>query len=304
MNAAQRMPKPGGRRLKNWGFWVYVAPAILLFGVFKLWPIIHGLFLSFFKWNFITDMEFVGFSNYAAMFSKPVFWKGLTNTLLYIAGLFPFFIVLPLCLALMLLNVRARFAQNTYKTLYFIPTVLAFSIICYVWMWMFNPEFGLLNNFLRLFGHPGFSWLSDKRTAMPSVILVSGWKHLGSHMILFMAGLVNISREYVEAARIDGASAWQTFWRIKWPLLGPTMVYMVITSVIFSAERAFTAINILTGGGPANTTTNLSNVIYEFAFRFFNIGMASAISIFTSVFFFALTIVMMKTTGGYSYYEN
>ncbi len=303
MHAADRL-RPSGRRLKNWGFGVYVLPALCLFGIFKLWPIVHGFFLSFYQWNFVGEMRYVGLDNYAAMFAKPVFQRGVVNTLLYIAGLFPFFIVLPLCLSLMLLNVKNRFFQNAYKSFFFAPTVLAFSIICYVWMWIFNPGFGLLNNFLHLFGHPGYTWLSDKRTAMVSVILVSGWKHVGAHMILFMAGLLNISREHIEAATIDGASVWQTFWRIKWPLLGPTTVFMVITSVIFSAERAFTAINILTGGGPANTTTNLSNVIYEFAFRFFNIGIASAISIFTSLFFFLLTLAMMKISGGYTYYEN
>jgi ABC-type sugar transport systems, permease components len=119
-----------------------------------------------------------------------------------------------------------------------------------------------------------------------------------------MLDLWGISREYVEAAIVDGASAWQIFWKIKWPLLSPTTIYIVITSVIFAAERAFTPINILTQGGPANSSTNLSFVIYRFGFEYFNIGLASASAIFTALLFLIITRIMMKTLGGYSYYEN
>ena len=127
---------------------------------------------------------------------------------------------------------------------------------------------------------------------------------MGSHLVLFYAGLLSISREYIEAATIDGATGWQVFWRIKWPLLSPTTIYIIITSVIFAAERAFIPINILTKGGPANTSTNLSFIIYRFGFEYLNIGLASAAAIFTSVFFLIITRIMMKTLGGYTYYEN
>lgn len=291
-------------RRKYGSFLLYVLPALVFFFLFKYWPMIYSAFLSFFKWNFVSDMSFVGWDNYVSMLGKTVFLKGLTNTFYYILSLLPFFVVLPLLFSVLLLSVRHRGTQDLYKTFFFIPTILAFSIICLVWMWMFNPDFGLLNNLLRLFGHPGFSWLSDKKTAFWSIVMVSGWKYIGSNIILFMAGLLTISQDCLEAATIDGANAWQCFWRIKFPLLSPTTVYLATTSIIFAAERAFTPINLMTNGGPANTTANLSSVIYEFGFKYYNIGLASATAIFTSILFLVMTIAMMKGMGGFSYYEN
>jgi ABC-type sugar transport system permease subunit len=249
-------------------------------------------------------MKWVGLKNYAGMFFREEFQAALKNTFFYIVGLLPFFLVLPLVFGIMLTGVKSKKMENVYKALLFIPAILALSIICLVWMWIFNPNFGILNNIIRLFRFNGFAWLSDQRTALFSIILVSGWKFMGSHLILFYAGLLGISREYIEAAIIDGASGWQVFWKIKWPLLSPTTIYIVVTSVIFAAERAFTPINILTKGGPANTSTNLSFVIYRFGFEYFNIGLACASAIFTSIFFLIITRIMMKTLGGYSYYEN
>lgn len=285
-------------------FFLYIMPALIVFFLFKIWPILFSFVLSFFDWNFIKSMKWVGLKNYAGMFQREEFRASLRNTFYYIVGLIPFFLVLPLAFAVMLTSVKSTRAQNFYKMLLFMPTILALSIICLVWMWMFNPSFGVLNNLLKLFGLTGFSWLSDKRTALLSIIMVSGWKFMGSNLILFYAGLLGVSREYVEAATVDGASAWQIFWKIKWPLISPTTIYIIITSIIFAAERAFTPINILTQGGPANTSTNLSHVIYRFGFEYFNIGLASASAIFTTIFFLIITRVMMKTLGGYSYYEN
>jgi ABC-type sugar transport system permease subunit len=249
-------------------------------------------------------MKWVGLKNYAGIFLREEFQAALKNTLFYILGLLPFFLVLPLFFAVILTGIKSKRAENFYKALLFMPAILALSIICFVWMWIFNPNFGILNKTFRIFGHGGYAWLSDSRTALFSIILVSGWKFMGSHLILFYAGLLGISREYVEAAIIDGAAAGQVFWRIKWPLLSPTTIYIIITSVIFAAERAFTPINILTKGGPANTSTNLSFIIYRFGFEYFNIGLASAAAIFTSIFFLIITRIMVKTFDGYSYYEN
>ena len=292
------------RRKNNLGFFLYMTPVFVLYLVFKYWPILYSFALSFYKWNFVGKMRWIGMDNYLGMFGRSSFMFALKNTGWYILGLFPFFVIIPLILAVTVMSIRNARIQNTYKAFLFVPNILAFSIICMVWMWIFNPGFGLLNNVFRLFGHTGYSWLSDERTALFSVILVSGWKHIGANMILFIAGLLTISQDYTEAATIDGANGWQTFWFIKWPLLAPTTVYLLTTSVIFAAERAFTPINILTGGGPSETTTNLSHIIYRFGFEYFNIGLTSATAIFTAIFFFIIMYVMMKVTGGYGYYEN
>ncbi len=286
------------------GFLLYVLPALVFFGLFKYWPMIYSSVLSFAKWNFVSDLKWVGLSNYSSMFGKAMFLQGIGNTFLYILALLPFFIVVPLILALMLLNVRNGKAHGFYKALYFMPTILAFSIICIVWIWMYNPDYGVLNNILAKLGLPGRAWVSEPGTAFFSIVLVCGWKYMGQNMILFLAGLLNISQDCIEASTIDGANGWQCFWHIKFPLLAPTTVYMLLTSVIFAAERAFTAINLLTQGGPSYTTTNLSYVIYEFGFKYYNIGMASAIAVFTSIIFLIITIVMMRSMGGFGYHDQ
>lgn len=287
-----------------WAFWLWMLPVITVYGLFKYWPMVYSLVLSFAKWNFVSELSWVGFGNYANMFSKTMFIKSLSNTLRYIAWLFPFFVVIPLAFSVMLLNVKNKSAQNTYRALFFIPNILALSIVCMVWLWIFSTSYGLLNNFLERFGMAPVKWLTNKETAFYSIIAVCGWKYMGMNMLLFLAGMMNISQDCIEASEIDGANGWQCFWRIKMPLLAPTTVYIVITSVIFAAERAFTAISVMTSGGPSYTTTNLSYVIYEFAFKYYNIGTASAIAFFTSVFFLLITILMMRTMGGFNYHEE
>lgn len=286
------------------GFWLWMLPVIAAYGLFKYWPMVYSFVLSFADWNFVTELSWVGLSNYANMFTKTMFSKGIINTFRYILWLFPFFVILPLLFSVLLLNIRNRHMQSIYKALFFIPNILALSIVCMVWLWIFSTSYGLLNNILSLFGLKAVKWLTNKQTAFYCIVAVCGWKYLGMNMILFLAGMMNISKDCIEASHIDGANGWQCFWRIKMPLLAPTTVYVVITSIIFAAERAFTAISVLTSGGPSYTTTNLSYVIYEFSFKYYNIGTASAIASFTSVFFLIITLVMMRTMGGFGYHEE
>lgn len=285
-------------------FFLYVLPALLVFILFKYWPIIYSAILSFFQWNFVSSMKWVGLKNYVAMFKRESFQLAARNTLFYIVGLFPFFVIFPLLFSLALTNIKSGFLQNFYKALLFIPTILAFSIVCLVWMWIFNPNFGVLNNILTRVGVRRIAWLAERKTALISILMVTGWKVLGSNLILYSAGLVMIPREYIEAAKIDGANSWKTFWNIKWPLLAPTTIYIMVTAIIYAADKAFVPINILTQGGPADVSTNLSHIIYVYGFTFFNIGLASATALFTSIFFFIIAKVMMQASGGFGYYEN
>ncbi|MDO4548644.1 MAG: sugar ABC transporter permease [Clostridia bacterium] len=300
---AQRDLRRRNERAKNLGLALYFIPALIFYAVFKYFPIIYSSVLSFAKWNFVRDISWIGVKNYVDMFSRTMFVTGLGNTFRYIVAFLPFFIVLPLLLAVLLLYVKNRVAQSAFKSLLFIPTVLALSICCMVWLWIYSPSFGFLNRLLTSFGFSSISWLSDKSFAFGAVIVVCAWKYMGQNLILFMAGLLNVPEECVEAAHIDGANEWQCFWRVRFPLIMPTVVYMFITSVIFAADRAFTAIHILTTGGPSYTTTNLAYVIYEFAFKSYNIGMASAIAVFTSALYLIITVIMMKTLGGFEYHE-
>lgn len=290
-------------RRNHAGLAIFFLPSFVFYGVFKYFPIIYSGVLSFAKWNFIKEISWVGIQNYTSMFGKKMFLIGIGNTFKYVLAFLPFFLIVPLALAVLIIYIRNRQVQTAFKSLLFLPSILALSICCLVWQWIYAPSFGILNRLISNFGGSNIPWLSDKKYALNAVVIVCSWKYMGQNMILFMAGLLNISNDCIEAARIDGANEWQCFWQIRFPLIMPTFIYLFITAVIFAADRSFTAINILTQGGPNYTTTNLAHVIYEFAFRSYNIGMASSIAVFTSVFYLIITLVMMKVLGGLEYHE-
>lgn len=283
--------------------YLYMLPAIVFFIVFKYGPMIFGFVLSFFKWNFIGAMRWVGLSNYAGMFNRELFIIALKNTVGYTVALLPFQIILPLVLAMLILQVSRKGVSDFFKVTMFMPSILSFSITCMVWMWVFNPSFGSLNAILGLLGLKPQAWLNDENLAFWSIVLVSGWKSFGYNMIIFIAGLSAISEELVEAAMIDGATPWQIFWKVKWPLLGPTTFFVFITSLIFAADKAFVPINILTQGGPHNVTTNLAHAIYLYGFQVFNLGLANSVSIFTFLLFLLMTFLSMKVMGRRINYE-
>lgn len=272
----------------------FTLPALIFYLVFKIWPIFYGAYLSFHKWNFISEPQWVGLANYASMFDKKQFVLALKNTGIYILAMLPFYIIFPLAIALAVQSIKNKKLQSFTKTMMFVPTILAFSIISLVWLWMYNEKYGVLNNILRLLGFSGYAWTVDKRTALFSVVLVSGWKNIGSNMILFIAGLVSIPQEYVEAAYIDGCNSVQCFFKVKLPLLSSTMIYMITTSIVLASETVFAPINLITMGGPNWASSNLTYLIYKYAFSYFNIGMASAIALFTFVLFVVITLVLNR----------
>jgi len=284
--------------------YLYIAPAFVLLVVFKYWPMVFGVILSFLNWNFVSaTKEFVGWGNYVGMFARDTFLIALRNTLLYILALLPFYLVLPLVLAVLLSSVRSQRVAAVYKAVIFSPAVLSFAITCMVWLCIFNPLYGVLNHLLVLTGLPAVSWLSDSKIALWSIVLVSGWKTFGYNMVLLLAALSSVSTQYIEAAEIDGATRWQIFWKIKWPLITPTMFFLLVTTVIFTAERAFIPINILTKGGPYEATTNLSFAIYLFGFHFFDAGLASATATFTFIVFLLITVFEIRYLERYVTYE-
>ncbi len=284
--------------------YLYVLPAIIVFIVFKYWPMFFGSFLSFSKWNFIGKIKWAGLANFKNLFASDLFVSAVVNTVKYTLVLVPVYIVVPLLLAILILRVKNSLLSNMYKILIFMPTILSFAITCMVWMWIFNPSFGALNTILGYFGVDNVFWLSDDRMAFWSIVLVSSWKTLGYNMIIYIAGLSAISPELIEAAYIDGANSWQTFWRVKWPLLSPMTYFILITSFIYATDKAFIPINILTKGGPHEVTTNLAYSIYVYGFEIFNIGAANAVSILTFIAFLAITFILIKTSRKWVNYEN
>jgi sn-glycerol 3-phosphate transport system permease protein len=284
---------------------LFIGPAALLFVLFVYWPMCYTVYLSFLDWNLVSPVaDFVGWANYRQLLFEPIFWVATKNTLLYLAVLLPVELCFPLALALLLQSLAHRRLRTLYESLIFSPTVLSFGIASIVWVWMFNPLGGALGRLFRMVGLPAIPWLNDSATSLWAIVLVSAWKVFGYNLLIFLAALANIPGEYLEAARIDGASPWTAFRWVTWPLLGPTTFFVLITTAIFTGTQVFIPIHVLTQGGPYNSSTHLMYLIYQYGFQFFQIGPASAASVITFLGFMLLTFLQVKYVERFVHYAR
>jgi len=283
--------------------YLYILPAFLILGLFHLWPSVYTFFLSLHNWNFIRrNPTFIGFANFQRLWSDEYFWIALKNTAVYALGVVPASIVIGLCLAL-LLSEGGRLSV-LYRVLLFTPVVTAASAAAVIWKWLYAPGAdGFFNILLGLFGLGPYRWLQDPSLAMPSVILLGIWKSIGYNVVIFYAGLRNISREYREAARIDGASPWQELVHIVLPLLAPTTYFVLIVSTI-SSFQVFSQVYVMTGGGPLNRTLVLVYYLYDRAFASFRIGYAAAIAFVLFVIIMALTLAQRAVLQHRIHYDR
>lgn len=255
--------------------YLYLLPALLFFGLFTYWPVVLTVFLSFFQWNLITDMTFVGLENFAALLTSADFLRVLLQSLLYIIIALLGSFLLPVGLAMLTLQVGKRHS-DLYQALLFTPTVVATSIGALLWQFIYLPGGGLLNALLSVFGSPGTNWLGSSETALPAIGAVAVWKTLGFNYLIALAGLLAIPREYLEAARVDGATGWSFSRFVVIPLLMPTILFLMLTTIVQALPDVFVPVEILTGGGPDDTSNNLLYDVYRNGFRFFQVGLASA----------------------------
>lgn len=275
--------------------YLYLAPALIIFGVFTYWPMLYSFYLSFHDWNFVRPIKrFVGFSNYINMIGREDFRIALVNTVKYFVGLIPLLIVVPIVLAFLLGLCSKSRAKSAYRTLLFFPSVLSFSVASIIWIWLLNPVGGLVNKILAQVGLEGSAWIADPRWALLTIVVISGWKMMGNNFILFMSAFEGVPTSYIEAAVLDGATFWQRFWYIELPLVSPTTFFVITTTLIFSTTNVFTPIHVLTRGGPFNSTTNLSYLIYDSAFQFFNVGLASSVAVVTFLIFLVTNLIQSR----------
>lgn len=261
---------------------LFILPAIVGTFIFIVIPTIASFALSFADWDLLNEIKYVGLQNYYEIFTDKVFIKILINTFVYSLSVTAFGVIIPLVLAC-ILNSKIWF-KDFYKTAYFIPFVTPMIVSAIVWEWIFDPNIGCLNQFLHLH----INWLYDTNFAMPALIIVSVWKLIGYNMIIFLAGLTGINSELLEASKIDGANAFQTFWKITIPLLSPTIFFVVIITAI-SSFQVFDLIYLMTQGGPLDSTNVIVYAIYKNAFEYFRIGKASALAYVLFVIIFLLT---------------
>ncbi|KST79330.1 N-Acetyl-D-glucosamine ABC transport system permease protein 1 [Lactococcus lactis subsp. lactis] len=277
---------------KNNLLWVllFLGPSLVGFLTFIAVPILYSLYISFTDWNLLTSAQFVGFKNYISLFKDATFWSALRNTVTFIIGYLPSVMIFGLLIAL-LLNSKIKF-KTLFRGIYFLPVVTSWVAVSLVWKWLLNGQYGLINYFLSLVGIHGPSWLTDPKTAMIAVIITSVWKDIGFIMVLYLGGLQNISPSLYEAAEIDGANSWHSFWNVTLPGLRPTTFFVIMISLINSFQ-VFDQVNIMTGGGPGNATNVMVQNIYNSAFNFFEMGRASAMSWILFLIIFGVSLVQM-----------
>lgn len=295
------------RRRKPWSSrpslvaMLMLAPALTVLTTFVFFPVVYVVFLSFLDWDLISpDKKFVGLDNYVDLARSGEFRAVLLRTVVYSAATAA--ITLPLALLLaVFLNQKFR-GRNIYRTVLSSPFAVPLVGSAVIWLWLYDPSYGLINYLLGLVGIQGPTWLESSSTALLSVIIVSVWHYVGYYALLFLVGLQDIPAELYEAARIDGAGKWTEFWNITLPLLSPTILFASTVSVIQSFQ-VFDQVYVLTRGGPANSTTTLIFYLYEQGFQFFKIGTAAAVSVFLLLSLIIFTVLHMHLSRRWVHYE-
>lgn len=272
-------------------FAAFLGPSLIGVTLFLAGPILASAGLSFASWDLLTPPEFAGLRNFRRLASDREFWAALRHTLAFLAGYIPLVMVAGLLVAVAL-NGRVP-GRNAFRAVYFLPVVASWVAVALVWKWMLNPSFGLVNNLLATIGVQGPAWLFDPNWAMASVILTSVWKDVGFVMVILLAGLQGIPREYYEAAAIDGAKAHQMLLHITVPLLSPALFFALSISLINSFQ-VFDQVYVMTGGGPAGATTVLVERIVKNAFSFSRMGYASAMSWVLFALIFVTTLAFSR----------
>ena len=271
--------------------WLYLAPALILLGIFTFYPTIQLLINSFYEMDGMGTKIFLGIDNYKNLLTDEEFWNTVKNSFVFIGWSVPLSMVAGLLLALLINNDLK--AKGLFRTIFFSPVVTSLVSAGLIWVWLLNNDYGIINTLLANMGLPKIPWLVDEKFAMKSVIMMTVWKDAGYNMILFLAGLNAINASYYEAAEIDGATKWQQFKEITWPLLMPTTLFVLVIRTIFSF-RTFEQIFAMTKGGPTGSTTVFVYYIYEKAFNNFELGYASAAAMILLVIVLSLTFIQFK----------
>ena len=285
-----------GQRRQMWAY-IFLLVPLLFFIAIRFAPTLFAMSVSLFRWDILSpNKPWVGMRNYETLFADPVFWKSLTNTLLYVALSVPAQLVLGLAFALMLQ--AAAHWRGFFRALYFIPFVTSTVAISWVWRWIYQPTFGPLNKLLALVGLPDQKYLASPEQALPSIVIVLVWQALGFYVIIFLAGLEGIPVDFYEAAKIDGARAWDLFRHITLPLLNPTIVFLTVIGTINGIQVFTQVLNMSFQGmgGPLDSTKSLVLFIYNQAFQSFKMGYASAGTVVLFAIILVITLVQLRVT--------
>jgi multiple sugar transport system permease protein len=292
--ARRRFRAPGET---NAAGYLFLAPALLLIGVFFFLPVAASLLLSFTDFDLyaigdLANARLVGLRNYAQLVQNSVFWLALKNTFYFALVGGPLTVATSLGAAL-LLNTRLVRFKGFFRTVYFAPFVTTLVAVAIVWRYLYHPQYGLLNYALGAVGVGPIDWLGDPRWAMPAIIAMAVWKNFGYNMLIFIAGLQSIPEELYEAARIDGAGPLRQFRNVTLPMLGPTLLFVGVITMI-GYFQLFAEPYVMTQGGPLRSTTSVVLFMYEEGFRWWRMGNAAAIAFILFVIILLATLVQLR----------
>jgi multiple sugar transport system permease protein len=272
--------------------YIFIAPVFIWFMTTRMFSLCYSSFISLHRWALIRPPNFIGIRNYILVLQDSVFYTALLNTTYYVVGVVLVGVSLSLLLALILNRMTGLFI-TLVRTCFFIPVVTPLAVVAVIWIWMLEPQFGIINFLLSFLRISSKAWLDDKNLVMPTLIGVSIWKDVGFNMIIFLAGLQGIPQVYYEAGELDGVNRWQSFFHITLPLLRPVTLFVFIYTTI-RAFKVFTHVYVMTQGGPGNSSRVLVLHIYNTAFSFLKMGKASAMAIYLLIIIFFITAIQLK----------
>jgi ABC-type sugar transport system permease subunit len=292
--AASRAQHRSRTLVREWGlFFLLVVPNLFFLLTFTYWPLVYNLYLSLTDWDMLSpEKSFVGLENYQELWGSRDFWRIVANTFYFVGVGVGATMAIALAVAL-LLNQKLH-GRGFARTVVFAPTVLTGSAIAIVWIYIFDPNYGLLRVFINGVGLASPKWLTDLFWAMPALLIVYVWKNFGYAVVVYLAGLQGIQKELYEAATVDGASPWDRFRHVTWPGLGPISFFLLVTSIL-SSFQAFDIVAVMTSGGPVNATNTLIYYLYEEGFVAFHAGRAAAIGVVLFVLMLGVTVIQLRT---------
>jgi multiple sugar transport system permease protein len=287
--------------------YMFLLPALLILGFWLYKPLINTFYYSFTKWTMLpgTKPEPVGFANYLKLFGSKDFGTAVKNTGFYIVMLLPFSVVIPLILANVTNSMKGRM-KNVYRALFFFPMIMAGVSTATIFRWLLNPGTGLVNILLNKTGiiDGSISFFTQEETAKWAILLITGWKMIGFSTVIFSAALTGTDKSYYEAASLDGSRKIRKFFDFTVPLISPTILFMVMMSILFASQWTFAYIDILTNGGPYGTSTNIYYEMYKYGFSSMNVGMSSAAANLFLAVFGVIAAVLTTVSKKLAFYDN
>ena len=281
--------------------WLFLAPTLIGLGLFTFLPILASIALAFFRWDIITDPQFVGLDNFAQIAADPTIRVSFLNTIAFVIIAVTLQLALALGLAVLVNTKMPALLRSFFRSVLFFPLILSAASVSIIMSYLFNENFGLVNHFLNMLGIGNVAWLTSPQGAMVVVVLVYVWQNFGFSFLLFLGGLASIPKEVYEAAQADGATSWRQFWRITFPLVSPTTLVASVMAII-SALQIFDQPYVLTRGGPGDSTRTAVMVIYESAFKQLEFGKASAIGIVLTILIMLVTALQFRLSRRFVFY--